>query len=177
MPDNWAANVSVASLLDSVVGDMRPKLLLLSGAVLMVLLIACANVANLMLARAASRQRELALRRALGANGLRLVRQVLTESGLIALFAGAAGIVLAAITLGGLRLLLPPDIPRLANIALRGDVFLFAVGISLITGVLAGLAPARKAAGLDLQSSLRLNATNVLGSAGRFLTSRLLVIC
>jgi predicted permease len=176
MPDNWAANVSVASLLDSVVGDMRPKLLLLSGAVLMVLLIACANVANLMLARAAARQREMALRRALGAHGTRLLQQVLTESGLIALLAGAAGVGLAAVTLHALKLLLPPDTPRLATIALRGDVLVFAVVVSLITGVLAGLAPARKAAGLDLQSSLRLNETNVFGSAGRFRTSRLLVI-
>jgi predicted permease len=176
MPDNWAANVSVASLLDSVVGDMRPKLLLLLGAVALVLLIACANVANLMLARAAARQREMALRRALGANARRLLQQVLTESGVIAVLSGGAGLVLAAVTLHALKLLLPPDTPRLANIALRGDVLVFAVVVSLITGILAGLAPAWKAAGLDLQSSLRLNETNVFGSAGRFRTSRLLVI-
>ena len=176
MPDNWAANVSVVSLLDSVVGDMRSKLLLLLGAVAMVLLIACANVANLMLARAASRQREMALRRALGANARRLLQQVLTESGLIAILAGAAGLALAAVTLHALKLLLPPDTPRLASIALRGDVLVFAVVVSLFTGMLAGLAPAWKAAALDLQSSLRLNETNVFGSAGRFRTSRLLVI-
>jgi predicted permease len=176
MPDSWAANVSVASLLDSVVGDMRPKLLLLLGAVALVLLIACANVTNLMLARAAARQREMALRRALGANARRLLQQVLTESGVIAVLSGGAGLVLAAVTLHALKLLLPPDTPRLANIALRGDVLLFAVVVSLITGILAGLAPAWKAAGLDLQSSLRLNETNVFGSAGRFRTSHLLVI-
>jgi predicted permease len=176
MPDNWAANVAIASLLDSVVGDMRPKLLLLLGAVALVLLIACANVANLMLARAASRQREMALRRALGANARRLLQQVLTESGLIAVLSGVTGLVLAAVTLHALKLLLPADTPRLANIALRGDVLVFAVVVSLITGILAGLAPAWKAAGLDLQSSLRLNETNVFGSAGRFRTSRLLVI-
>jgi predicted permease len=176
MPDNWAANVSVASLLDSVVGDMRPKLLLLLGAVALVLLIACANVANLMLARAASRQREMALRRALGANARRLLQQVLTESGVIAVLSGAGGLVLAAVTLHALKLLLPPDTPRLANIALRGDVLAFAVVVSLITGILAGLAPAWKAASLDLKSSLRLNETNVFGSTGRFRTSRLLVI-
>jgi predicted permease len=170
MPDNWAANVSVASLLDSVVGDMRPKLLLLLGAVALVLLIACANVANLMLARAAS------LRRALGANARRLLQQVLTESGLIAALSGGAGIALAAVTLHVLKLFLPPDTPRLANITLRGDVLFFAAVVSLVTGVLAGLAPAWKAAGLDLQSSLRLNETNVFGSAGRFRTSRLLVV-
>ena len=176
MPDNWAANVSVASLLDSVVGDMRPKLLLLLGAVALVLLIACANVANLMLARAAARQREMALRRALGANARRLLQQVLTESGLIAVLSGITGMVLAGVTLHALKLLLPPDTPRLANIALRGDVLIFAAFVSLITGILAGLAPAWKAAGPDLQSSLRLYETNVFGSAGRFRTSRLLVI-
>ena len=176
MPDNWAANVSVASLLDSVVGDMRPKLLLLLGAVAFVLLIACGNVANLMLARAAARQREMALRRALGANARRLLQQVLTESGLIAVLSGITGMVLAAVTLHAFKLLLPPDTPRLANIALRGDVLIFAAIVSLITGILAGLAPAWKAAGPDLQSSLRLNETNVFGSAGRFHTSRLLVV-
>ena len=176
MPDDWVANVSVGSLLDSVVGDIRPKLLLLVGAVALVLLIACANVANLMLARAASRQREMALRRALGANAHRLLQQVLTESGLIAVLSGIAGLVLAAVTLHALKLLLPPDTPRLANIALRGDVLVFAVIVSLLTGILAGLAPALKAAGLDLESSLRLNGTNVFGSAGRFRTSHLLVI-
>ena len=176
MPDDWVANVLVAPLLDSIVGQMRPKLLLLFGAVVMVLLIACANVANLMLARAASRQREIALRRALGASTRRLLQQVLTESGLIAVLSGAAGIILAAVTLHALKLLLPPDTPRLANIALRGDVLLFALIISLITGLLAGLAPAWKAAGFDLQSSLRLNESSIFGSAGRFRTSRLLVI-
>ncbi len=176
MPDNWAANVSVVSLIDSVVGDVRPKLLLLLGAVALVLLIACANVANLMLARAASRQREMALRRALGAHARRLLQQVLTESGLIAVLSGITGLALAAMTLHTLKLLLPPDTPRLANIALHGEVLLFALAVSLVTGVLAGLAPAWKAAGLDLQSSLRLNETNVFGSAGRFRTSRLLVI-
>lgn len=176
MPDSWAAGVTVGSLLDSVVGNMRPKLLLIVGTVALVLLIACANVANLMLARAATRQREMALRRALGANAGRLLQQVLTESGLIAMLSGVAGLVLATVTLHALKLLLPPDTPRLANIALRGDVLVFAVVVSLVTGIVAGLAPAWKAAGLDLESSLRLNETNVFGSAGRFRTSRLLVI-
>jgi predicted permease len=89
---------------------------------------------------------------------------------------GAGGLVLAAVTLHALKLLLPPDTPRLANIALRGDVLAFAVVVSLITGILAGLAPAWKAASLDLESSLRINETNVFGSTGRFRTSRLLVI-
>jgi predicted permease len=176
MPDNWAANVAVTPMLQSVVGDARPKLLLLLGAVGLVLLIACANVANLMLARAASRQREMALRSALGANSARLVRQLLTESGLIAFLAGVAGIVFASISLHALKLVLPPDTPRLANISLHGDVLLFAAGVSLLTGILSGLAPAWSAAASDLQGSLKLNETNVFGTARRFRASRLLVV-
>jgi predicted permease len=176
MPDNWADNGIVTLLLNSIVGDVRPRLLLLSGAVGLVLLIACANVANLMLARAAARQREIALRSALGADGGRLVRQMLTESAVLALVSGGLGVLLAAISLSALKLVLPPDTPRLANLALRGDVLLFAAGISLLTGVLSGLVPALQAAKKDLQGNLRLNASNVFGAAHRFRISRLLVV-
>jgi predicted permease len=176
MPDNWAANVTVVSMLQSVVGEVRPKLLLLLGAVGLVLLIACANVANLMLARAATRQREMALRSAMGANSVRLLRQLLTESALLAVVSGSAGVALAAISLHALKFMLPASTPRLANIALHGDVLLFAIGVSLIAGILSGLAPAWNAASSDLQGSLRLNETNVFGTARRFKASRLLVI-
>ncbi|MGA3048403.1 MAG: ABC transporter permease [Terracidiphilus sp.] len=176
MPDDWAKDLRVTSLLDSVVGDVRPRLLLLSGAVGLVLLIACANVANLMLARAAARQREIAVRTALGANTGRLVRQMLTESAVLATLAGTLGILLAAISLNALKLILPPDTPRLANLALHGDVFLFAAAVSLLTGVLSGLVPALQAGNRDLQGSLRLNAGNVFGTAHRFRISRLLVV-
>src|SRR5271168_1174095 len=176
MPDNWAANVTVDPMLQSIVGDARPKLLLLLGAVGLVLLIACANVANLMLARAASRQREMALRSALGANASRLVRQLLTESGVLALLSGIMGVIFAAVGLQALKLALPPDTPRLENIALHGGVLLFAAGVSLLAGVLSGLAPAWSAASPDLQGSLKLNETNVFGTARRFRVSRLLVI-
>ncbi len=176
MPDNWAANVAVIPMLQAVVGDTRPKLLLLLGAVGLVLLIACANVANLMLARAATRQREMALRSALGAESRRLVRQLLTESGLLAFLSGVAGMVFAAAGLQALKLMLPPDTPRLASISLHGEVLLFAAGISLLAGVLSGLAPAWNAASSDLQGSLKLNETNVFGTARRFRVSRFLVI-
>src|SRR5580692_11209148 len=176
MPDNYASDVRVPRLLDSVVGDVKPRLLLLSGAVGLVLLIACANVANLMLARAAARQREIAVRTALGANTGRLIRQMLTESGVLAFLSGTLGILLATMSLGALKLVLPPDTPRLANLALHGDVFLFAAAISLLTGVLAGLVPALQAGNQDLQGSLRVNAGNVFGAAHRFRISRLLVV-
>jgi len=176
MPDEWASNIRVPRLLDSVVGDVRPRLLLLSGAVGLVLLIACANVANLMLARAAARQREIAVRTALGANTGRLVRQMLTESAVLATLAGTLGVLLAAISLNALKLALPPDTPRLSNLALHGDVFLFAAAVSLVTGILSGLVPALQSGNKDLQGSLRVNAGNVFGTAHRFRISRLLVV-
>jgi predicted permease len=176
MPDEWANSVTVNPLLNSVVGDVRPRLLLLSGAVGLVLLIACANVANLMLARAAARQKEISLRSALGANTGRLIRQMLTESGVLAVISGAVGVLLAALSLNALKLVLPPDTPRLANLALHGQVFLFAGAVSLFTGVLSGLVPALQAGNKDVQGSLRTNAGNVFGNAHRFRISRLLVV-
>ena len=176
MPDVWAGDLHVKALLDSVVGDVKPRLLLLSGAVGLVLLIACANVANLMLARAAARQREIAMRTALGANTGRLVRQMLTESAVLATIAGTLGVLFAALSLNALKLVLPPDTPRLANLALHGDVFLFAAAVSLFTGILSGLVPALQAGNRDLQGSLRVNAGNVFGTAHRFRISRLLVV-
>ncbi|HUH61807.1 MAG TPA: ABC transporter permease [Terracidiphilus sp.] len=176
MPDSWAGDMRVTPLLNSIVGDVRPRLLLLSGAVGLVLLIACANVANLMLARAAARQREIALRSALGADTRRLVRQMLTESAVLAIVSGSLGVLLAALSLGALKLVLPPDTPRISNLALHGEVLLFALGVSLFTGILSGLVPALQAGKKDLQGHLRMSAGGVFGTARRFLVSRLLVI-
>jgi predicted permease len=175
MPDSWYADVTVQPLLASLTGDTRPKLLLLFAAVALVLLIACANVAHLMLARAAARSREIAVRSALGATARRLVRQVLTESLLLGIVAGAVGIGLAQLVLTGLKSLLPADTPRLADVGLHAGTLLFIAGLSLGTSLLFGLAPALRLRPRRLQDALKSNAT--AHSAGRehFRLSGLLV--
>jgi len=146
-------------LKDSVVSDIRSSLLVLIGAVSFVLLIACANVANLLMVRAAGRSREFAIRAALGAGRTRIVRQLLTESVLLALTGGLLGLVLG---LGGVRALLavsPGDIPRIgengAGVTLDWRVALFTLGISVLTGILFGLVPALGASRPDLSSSMK----------------------
>jgi len=176
MPDTWAANTRVVSLIDSVVGDTRPKLMLLFAAVGLVLLIACANVANLMLAKAATREREMAIRSALGASGKRIVSQLLVESVLIGLFAGVVGLGIGYASLRGLTLVLPADTPRLAEIGLHWHVFLFAGVASVLTGVLFGLVPALKMASSDLQQTLRSGSLSVIGKGASFRVSMALVV-
>ncbi len=176
MPDDWEANTTVTPLLDSMVGDTGPRLLLLLGAVGLILLIACANVANLMLARAASREREMAIRGALGASGWRIIRQLLVESVLLGLLAGVAGLSAAAVSLRALTRLLPADTPRIANVNLHWDVFLFAAIASVLTGVLFGLVPAIRMASPHLQKSLRSGGIGVAGKGSQFRVSMLLVV-
>jgi len=176
MPDNWEADTTVTPLLNSIVGDTGPQLLLLLGAVGLILLIACANVANLSLARAASREREMAIRGALGASGWRIIRQLLVESVLLGLLAGVAGLSAAAVSLRALTRLLPADTPRIADVGLHWDVFLFAAIASVLTGVLFGLVPAMRMASPHLQKSLRAGGLSVAGKGSQFRLSMLLVV-
>jgi len=176
MPDTWASDLTVVPLLESVVGATRPRLLLLFGAVGLILLIACANVANLMLARAAGREREMALRGALGASSSRLMQQLLSESVLVGALAGIAGLMAAAASLQGLVRLLPADTPRLNEISLHWPVFLFAAAASLMTGFIFGLIPALKMASPNLQGALRSSGRGVAGKASQFRVSMALVI-
>jgi predicted permease len=147
--------MTVTGLQEQVVGDVRRALLVLLGSVGLVLLIACANVANLLLTRAAGREKEVAIRTALGAGGLRIVRQLLTESVLLAVIGGAAGLVIAQWTLYLVRTINPGNIPRLDDVEINGAVLAFTFGISIVTGVLFGAAPAWRAMKVDLNTSLK----------------------
>jgi predicted permease len=146
-------------LRDTVVGDVRKALLVLLGAVSCVLLIACANVANLLLARATIRRREIAIRSALGAGRARLVRQMLTESVLLSLAGGVIGLVLGYFGVRGLLSINPGNIPRIgeqgSGITLDSRVLMFTLGVSVLTGVLFGLIPAFNASRTDLNATLK----------------------
>jgi predicted permease len=144
--------IDVVPLVQSVVGNVRLAVLVVMGSVTLVLLIACANVANLLLTRATARQKEIAVRTALGASWRRLVRQLLTESLLLGLLGGAVGLLIARGAVQIVRGINPGNIPRLDAITLDGMVLVFTFVISIVTGLLFGLAPALRVARVDLTS-------------------------
>jgi predicted permease len=149
------------------VGDVASTLWLLLGAVSLVLLIACVNVASLLLARAASRERELAMRVALGASRGRLVRQCLTESAVLGLSGGVLGVLLAANGIGPFLRFWPGSLPRADEVRLDWRVLLFAIAVSLLSGLLFGLAPALRAPARELEQTLRAGSRTVAGSSRR----------
>src|SRR6266576_1887612 len=152
---NTSIGAVVTPLHEHVVGDIKPALLVLLGAVAFVLLIACANVANLLLARAAVRQKEIALRLALGAGRARLIRQFLTESVLLAALGGGIGLLLAVVGLSVLKRFIPPNISQAQAITIDAKVLIFTVLVSLVTGLIFGLAPATQAANFNLNDTLK----------------------
>ncbi len=147
--------ISIIPLKQELVGDVGETLVLLLGAVGLVLLIACATVANLLLARSASRTREFAVRRALGASRMQVVRQLITESVLLSLAGGVLGLAVAKWVLAAVLAAVPGSLPRIENIGLNASVLLFALGISIVVGILFSLAPALKHSNPDLQTGLK----------------------
>jgi putative ABC transport system permease protein len=172
---NTGNGVIISSLHEQTVGEIRPTLLVLFGVVLLVLLIACANVANLQLVRTLPRQREIAIRMALGADRLRVIRQLLTENILLSVIGGMLGLLLA---LWGVELLLalgPENIPRLKEINIDYRVFGFTFALSVITGIVFGLAPAMQTFKINLNDQLKEGGRSMADGSQKHFRSTLVV--
>jgi putative ABC transport system permease protein len=168
-------SVRLRTLHDQITGEARPALLVLMVAVGFVLLIGCANLANLLLARASSRQREIAIRSALGAGRVRILRQLLTESLLLAALGGTLGVALAYWGLQGLLAIASEQLPRASDVRLDGSILAFAAGLSLLTGLLFGLAPALDAARADIGETLKEGGRTTAGRTRHRLRALLVV--
>jgi len=174
-PKEVSGKTTVVPLKEDLVGQVQSYLLMLAGAALLVLLIAVANVASLTLARTAERQKEIALRTALGASNSRVVRQLLTESLILSFVGGLAGVALASWCIGFLAAIAPGDLPRLQTAYVDGRVLLFALAISVISGLLLGLIPAWRSANTDLQTRLKEGETRSASAPRQALRKALVV--
>ena len=174
-PDDGSnRDASLAPFIRHQIGDLRPALLALVAAVGFVLLIACTNIANLTLARSAGRSQEFAVRIALGAGRGRLMRQLLTESVVLSLGAGALGILIADWSTDAALRVLPSALPAIARVAINSRVLWFSFGVSALTGVLFGLVPALKASKIDLQESLKQGGRGAI--RGRYRMQHALIV-